>query len=44
LKTILESRRVYRQNQTGEREYLDEAQRAEARTKAEELIKETCGS
>ena len=44
LKTILESRRVYRENQTGEREYLDDAQRAEARTKAEELIKETCGS
>ena len=44
LKTILESRRVYRENQAGEREYLDDAQRTEARTKAEELIKETCGS
>jgi len=44
LKTMLESRRVYRENEAGERAYLDEAQRAEARTKAEELIKETCGS
>ena len=44
LKTMLESRRVYRQDESGERAYLDEAQRAEARTKAEELIKETCGS
>ena len=44
LKTMLESRRVYRENESGERSYLDEAQRAEARSKAEELIKETCGN
>jgi len=44
LKTMLESRRVYRENEAGERTYLDEAQRAEARTRAEELIKETCGN
>jgi len=44
LKTMLESRRVYREDESGERTYLDEAQRAEARSKAEELIKETCGS
>ena len=44
LKTMLESRRVYRENEAGERTYLDEAQRAEARTKAEELIKKTCGN
>jgi hypothetical protein len=43
LKTMVESRRIYRQNDSGEREYLDEAQRAEASAKAEELIKETCG-
>jgi hypothetical protein len=44
LKTMLESRRVYREDESGERSYLDEAQRAEARSKAEELIKETCGN
>jgi hypothetical protein len=44
LKTMLESRRVYHETETGERNYLDEAERAEARTKAEELIKETCSN
>ncbi len=44
LKTMLESRRVYREDASGERSYLDEAQRAETRSKAEELIKETCGN
>jgi hypothetical protein len=44
LKTMLESRRVYREDEAGERSYLDESQRAEARSKAEELIKETCGN
>jgi len=44
LKTMLESRRVYRENEAGERTYLDEAQRAEARSKAEELIEKTCGN
>ncbi len=43
LKTMLESRRVYRETADGERNYLDDAARAEARSKAEELIKETCG-
>jgi hypothetical protein len=43
LKTMLESRRVYHETESGEREYLDDAARAEARSKAEELIKETCG-
>ena len=33
-----------RQNEGGERTYLDDIQRAEARSKAEELIKETCGN
>jgi len=42
LKTMLESPRVYREGESGERNYLDEAARAEARSKAEELIKETC--
>jgi len=44
LKTMLESRRVYREDESGERVYLDDAQRTEARSKAEELIKETCGN
>ena len=44
LKAMLESPRVYREDEAGERQYLDETARAEARTKAEELIKETCGS
>lgn len=44
LKTMLESRRVYRQDDAGERVYLNDAQRSEARTQAEELIKETCGN
>ena len=44
LKTMLESRRVYREDEAGERAYLDETERAEARSKAEELIKETCGN
>ncbi len=44
LKTMLESQRVYRENAAGERTYLDDTARAEARSKAEELIKETCGN
>lgn len=44
LKTMLESRRVYREDAAGERSYLDEAERAEARSKAETLIKETCSN
>ena len=42
MKTMLESRRVYREDEAGERTYLDDAQRAEARSKAENLIKEAC--
>ena len=42
LKTMLESRRLYREDETGERVYLDDEARAEARRKAEELIEETC--
>ncbi len=44
LKVMLESARVYRENEAGERNYLDDVQREEARAQAEELIKETCGS
>jgi Domain of unknown function (DUF4124) len=42
LATMLESRRVYREDASGERTYLDETARAEARSKAEKLIKDTC--
>jgi len=42
LKGILEARRVYRLDEAGERVYLDEAQRAESRSRAEAIIKESC--
>ncbi len=42
MKSMLEARRVYREDENGERVYLDDVARAEARTKAEELIKEHC--
>lgn len=44
MKAMLEARRVYREDANGERVYLDDVSRAEARTKAEELIKENCGN
>lgn len=43
LKVMLESPRVYRENAAGERTYLDDVARLEARSQAEALIKETCG-
>jgi len=43
LKTMLESRRLYREDANGERVYLDEEGRADARNRAEELINEYCG-
>jgi len=42
LKTMLEARRVYREGDDGERVYLDEQQRDDARAKAEEQISENC--
>ena len=44
MKTMLESPRLYRENEAGERVYLDDAARDEARQKAEELIKDNCGN
>ena len=44
MKTMLESRRLYREDESGERVYLDDAAREEARKKAEDLIKENCGN
>ena len=42
LESYLQSRRLYRQNDAGEREYLDDEQILEARRRAEEAIQETC--
>ena len=42
LESYLQSRRMYRENAAGEREYLDEEQMMEARRKVEEAIQETC--
>lgn len=42
LETYLQARRVYRTDENGERVYLDDTQRDEARRKAEEQIAEFC--
>ena len=42
LESYLQSRRLYRTDASGERVYLDEVQRQEARQKAEEQITEFC--
>ena len=42
LESYLQSRRLYSTDATGQRVYLDEAQRQEARQKAEEQITEFC--
>lgn len=42
LERYVTSRRLYRENEAGERVYLDEAERAEARSKVEELIAQDC--
>jgi len=42
LNSYLQSRRMYRTDANGERVYLDETQRQEARQKAEEQISEFC--
>ena len=42
LKTMLEARRLYREDENGERDYLDEEAREEARQRAEDLIAENC--
>jgi hypothetical protein len=42
LESYLQSRRLYHENEAGEREYLDEAQTLAARQKVEELIQEDC--
>jgi len=42
MQTMLDSRRLYREDENGERVYLDDVARAEARQQAENLIRETC--
>ncbi len=42
LESYLQARRVYRTDESGERVYLDDEQRQEARQKAEEQISEFC--
>ena len=42
LESYLQSRRLYRTDENGERVYLDEAQIQDARRKAEEQIAENC--
>jgi hypothetical protein len=44
LEKLVASERIYRLDDAGERTYLDEAQRAESRTQAETMVKETCDS
>ena len=42
LESYLQANRLYRENDAGEREYLDDSQIMEARQKVEELIQENC--
>ena len=42
LETYLQANRLYREDASGEREYLNDAQIDEARQKAEESVKEHC--
>lgn len=44
LETFVQSRRLYREDENGERVYLDEAQRQDARQRVEDLISENCTS
>ncbi|MBT8098633.1 MAG: DUF4124 domain-containing protein [Gammaproteobacteria bacterium] len=42
METLVTSRRLYREGENGEREYLDESQTEEARNKVQELIETNC--
>ena len=42
LESYLQARRLYRQNDAGEREYLDDSEMLEARRQVEDKIAETC--
>lgn len=43
LETFLRASRMYKENESGEREYLDDEQQLAARAKVEEKIAEYCG-
>lgn len=42
METLVTSRRLYREDENGERVYLDESQTQEARDKVQQRIEETC--
>ena len=42
LETLVQSRRLYREDENGERVYLDATQKLEARENAQQLIEENC--
>lgn len=42
METVITSRRLYREDENGERVYLEESERQEARDKIQELIEEYC--
>ena len=44
LETMVTARRLYREDENGERVYLNDSQIDEARQRAEELVAEYCGS
>ena len=44
LQTLIQSRRLYRQDENGERVYLDEKDIQESRARIEEFISENCTS
>lgn len=44
LQTFIQSRRLYREDENGERVYLDETETQKARQNVEELIAENCSS
>jgi hypothetical protein len=44
LESLLQARRLYREDENGERVYLDDSARMEARERIEDLVQESCNS
>ena len=44
LETLTEARRLYREDENGERVYLDDSQQLKARERTEDLVQEFCNS
>ena len=44
LESLLQARRLYREDENGERVYLDDSARLEARQRTEDLVQEFCNS